>query len=229
MTATDSLTYLVRKAGVRALLNAEWDSEGWRGAETLEVSHFRPESSDHRPVTRARLLYDAQGVYVLFRVEDRYVLCTHTEYHSAVFKDACVEFFVQPKREKGYLNFEVNCGGALLLSYNEGTVRRPDGSMDSLHVPWSLASRVEIHHSMPKTVLPEVKEPVVWTIAYFVPFSLLEEYVGPLGSVPGQEWQGNFYKCAEDNSHPHWASWSPVGGKLDFHQPAFFAAIRFEV
>jgi len=33
-----------------------------------------------------------------------------------------------------------------------------------------------------------------------------EHYVGPLGPLTGQVWRGNFFKCAEDNSHPHWAA-----------------------
>ena len=220
--------YQVRMAPSRPDLDGAWDSGPWRDAETLEVAHFRPEGSDHRPVTQAKVLYDNEGLYVFFRVEDRYVLCTHTEYHGDVFKDACVEFFVQPKPDKSYLNFEINCGGTLLLNYNEGAYRRPDGSMASTHVPWDIASRVDIHPSMPKVVSPERTDPVVWTLAYFVPYSVLEEYVGPIGSPAGQEWRGNFYKCAEDNSHPHAGSWSRVEGKLDFHQPEFFAPVRFE-
>ena len=37
----------------------------------------------------------------------------------------------------------------------------------------------------------------------------------------------NFFKCADDSSHPHWASWAPIGEALNFHQPQYFAPLRF--
>jgi len=40
--------------------------------------------------------------------------------------------------------------------------------------------------------------------------------------------RGNFYKCAEDNSHPHWASWASMGGELNFHLPDRFGWFSFE-
>jgi len=138
-----------------------------------------------------------------------------------------VEFFVQPREDRGYFNFEINCGGTLLLSYQEneawkGASARPAGA-----VPWELAQGVKIYHSMPKTVEPEITEPVVWHVEYFIPFSIFEAYLGELGNPAGQAWRANFYKCAENNSQPHWASWSPIEGELNFHRPQYFAPILF--
>ena len=48
-------------------------TRAWAAAETLELAHFRPEGSDHRPRTRARLLHTGDGLCGIFRVEDRYV------------------------------------------------------------------------------------------------------------------------------------------------------------
>jgi hypothetical protein len=48
-----------------------------------------------------------------------------------------------------------------------------------------------------------------------------------LGKIGGQSWRGNFFKCAEEISHPHWASWSPVD-ELNFHLPRCFGTIHFE-
>ena len=55
----------------------------------------------------------------------------------------------------------------------------------------------------------------------------MEPYIGTIGDVRGQTWRGNFYKCGDHTSHPHWASWSPIGEQLDFHQPEFFGELRF--
>ena len=82
-------------------------------------------------------------------------------------------------------------------------------------------------HSMPCVVEPEVAEPADWVLEFAIPLKLLEKYVGPLGNVSGQEWRANFYKCGDQTSHPHWASWSPVSA-LNFHLPECFGTIKFQ-
>lgn len=60
------MRYTVRYSTVRPTLEGEWRGPIWARAETLEVTHFRPESSDHRPRTLARLLWDDHGLYGIF-------------------------------------------------------------------------------------------------------------------------------------------------------------------
>ena len=44
----------------------------------------------------------------------------------------------------------------------------------------------------------------------------------------GERWRANFFKCAENSKHPHWASWSPIGPILKFHQPNRFGELYFK-
>ncbi len=219
--------YSVQQAPVRPEGKGAWDGPAWKAAEVLEIKHFHKNSSDHRPDVRARLLYDAQGLYVIFKTKDRYVLSVNTAYQDSVCQDSCVEFFVQPKPDKGYFNFEINCGGTMLLTYIE-TPNRQDGTDRKTEpVPWDIAKNIPIFHSLPATVTPERTEPTEWIIEYFVPFSVFESCVGPLGKIPGQQWRANLYKCADKSSHPHWASWAPIGEKLSFHVPYYFGTLAF--
>jgi len=210
LSKPDTLSYTIRRAAATPRLDGDWDSPLWKRAQTITIDRFRPESSDHRPVTRARVLYDAEQLYVMFRVEDQYVRCLTTAYQGPVYEDACVEFFVQPRRDKGYFNFEMNCGGALLLRNVTDPTRIGDELTEFTNVPWRLASQIHVFHSMPQVVEPEIEDHVTWVVEYSVPFTLFEEVIGPLGDVAGQEWSGNFFKCAETNSHPHFASWAPI-------------------
>ena len=66
-----------------------------------------------------------------------------------------------------------------------------------------------------------------WRLEYFIPFSLLEKWVGSLGLVLGQQWHANLYKCGDETSHPHWAAWAPVD-EFNFHLPRCFGTIQFE-
>lgn len=198
------------------------DDPAWRTAQVAELV-YHERSCDHRPAVEARLLYDDEYLYVLFYVKDRYVKAVAQEYQGPVYLDSCVEFFVQPKPECGYFNFEVNAGGCMLLHYALGTGDPAAG----INVPQELLNGMKIHHSLPERIDPEIEDPVDWTIEYAIPLSLFEHYTGPLGPLPGQSWRGNFYKCADRTSHPHWGMWSPIGEKFSFHQTAFFGDIRF--
>jgi hypothetical protein len=165
-------------------------------------------------------------MYGIFRVQDCYVRCLRTEYHDPVWKDSCVEFFAQPMPDRGYFNFEFNCGGAFLCCHITNPEREGDGFKGFVKVPPGIGQTIHVHSSLPPRIEPEIKEPVVWTLSFFIPFALFEHYAGPLGALPGQVWRGNFFKCAEENSHPHWASWSPVD-ELNFHRPNCFGSLRF--
>ena len=90
-------TYRIQPADGIPALNSGWDSPEWARADTVTLTHFRPEGSSHRPRTSARLLYNNDGLYGMFHVEDRYVVCRHTKYMDPVYTDSCVEFFVTPK------------------------------------------------------------------------------------------------------------------------------------
>jgi len=216
-------------------LEAAWQSTAWSHAQTLAVDRFHAKPDPLYPNTQARLLYDDAGIHVFFRVEDRYVRSVITAYQGPVSRDACVEFFMEPDGQRGYLNIEVNAGGTLLMKYHDprlrpGAEESPPGFRLVL-VPWEQAQRVRIHHSLPKVVDPEITTPVVWHVQYFVPFEILESHLGPLRPLSGRRWRANFYKISAATSHPHRATWAPIppdARAAGFHQPRFFAPIRFE-
>jgi hypothetical protein len=210
-----------------AYLSREWDDPVWSSIPALEVAAFRPESSDHRPRTLARLAYTPDALWGIFRVADRYVRCTHVGYGAEVWKDSCVEIFVQPIAGAGYMNFEFNCGGSFLCSHVIDPTRTDAGGLaDARPLPVETAAQVSVTASLPRVVEPETSRPVVWTLAFRIPIGVLEACVGSIDNPAGQTWRGNLYKCAEEVSHPHWAAWSPVDA-LNFHLPACFGGLTF--
>ncbi|HVM48357.1 MAG TPA: carbohydrate-binding family 9-like protein [Candidatus Acidoferrum sp.] len=221
------MRYTVRRAEAPPPLAPNWDDPAWRTAETLELRHFRPESSDHHPRTFARLLHSGSGLHGIFQVHDRHVRCVRTAYFDQVWKDSCVEFFVQPRPDRGYFNLECNCGGAHLCSYITNPERTPDGFKEFTKLPASIGGRIQVRSSLPPRIEPEITEPVVWTLAFYAPFELFEAYVGALEPVSGQAWRANFHKCADESSHPHWGTWAPLEA-LNFHDPKCFGSLAFE-
>jgi hypothetical protein len=227
LTASPLPNYPVRRASPGLPLSVDWDGPGWAPAQTLELACFRPEGSPHRPRTRARLLYDDERLFGIFRVEDRYVRSRHTRYGDPVYRDSCVEIFLEPRPGQGYLNFECNAGGTLLASHVRDPERTAAGFRDFAPLSAAEARRVAVASSLPPVVDPEVAAPLTWTLAFALPLGLLEARVGPLGPLAGQVWRANLYKCGDDTSHPHWASWSPLTER-NFHLPACFGTLRFE-
>jgi hypothetical protein len=220
------MEYTARFVSEAPSLNAAWEEPCWQQAEKLEVASFRREGTNHRPQTSARLLYGARGLHGIFRVQDRYVRCLRMDYNDSVWRDSCVEFFVEPRANRGYFNFEFNCGGAFLCSHIINPERTPEGFKKWTRVPAKLGQSIAVHTSLPRRIEAEIQDPIVWTLSFFIPFGLFEHYLGPLGDPSGQVWRGNFFKCADESSHPHWASWAPID-EFNFHRPNCFGVIRF--
>jgi len=219
-------SYTIRRAEGAPPLVADFDAPAWRDVPSLAVDEFRPESSDHRPSTAVKVQYTDDALYLVYRVEDRYVRAVSPGYNAGVCTDSCVEFFVRPKPDAGYLNFEMNCGGTLLCYFVEDWRRKPGGFEKFTPVSEDLGRAVEIATTMPPRVDPEIAEATTWSLALRLPLTLLENFVGELGALSGQTWRANFYKCGDDTSHPHWAAWSPVR-ELNFHDPDCFGEVTF--
>lgn len=217
-------TYHVRKIPEPVDIAADWDSPGWKNVETIRINRFRPEGSDHHPVVACRLQHDGRGFYGLFQVRDNYIRSVATEHNSSVCQDSCVEFFVEPPGRQGYLNFEFNCGGTMLIYHVVDCTRTETGFKEWSPVSESEAASVRVFHTMPKVVDPESTVEQTWRLGFFIPFTLFESRIKGLKADSGVTWRGNFYKCGDDTSHPHWASWNPVSA-LNFHLPECFGDI----
>jgi hypothetical protein len=221
-------TYLVHRSPAAGKTSGNWDGPVWKNADVLSISNYLPQSSSHRPVTHVKLLHDATSVRLIYKVSDRYVHCTRTEYQSDVWNDSCVEWFAQPKAGRGYFNFEINCIGTLHVHYVEDPTRAAGGKLKkSTPVPYETGTLVEVYHSIPSAIDPEIAEPLEWTIEMKVPLTFFEPFIGPVGPLSGKTWRANFNKCADQTSHPTWATWSPVS-ELNFHRPDEFGTIVFE-
>lgn len=220
------MTYTIEATTAAPPLNAEWSSPAWNSAATAELEHLRQESSDHRPRVSLRLLHDEEAIYGIYQVHDRYVRVQHKGYQAPVCQDACVEFFFKPPVGEGYFNLEMNAGGAHLFSYVRNFRRCEGGFVDFTPVAPEHGRLVQLRGNMPARVEPEIATPVTWYMQFVLPFAALEPYCGSLAGHRGQgaAWSGNFFKCGDACSHPHWLSWAPIS-VLNFHLPALFASI----
>jgi hypothetical protein len=223
----DSLTYHVARAPAAVALDASWDGDFWKPVKSLELKHFMGERPEHFPKVQAKLVYDDHAVYVIFLVDDRFVRAVAEKHQDAVYLDSCVEFFFTPDADsaQGYFNLEMNCGGTMLFHYQHSP------GQDSVPLSVEELSEIDVSHSLPKIVDPEITDPTSWTVSYRLPIDLLRKYLPARlqRPAPGVTWRANFYKCADSTSHPHWLTWSPVTfERPDFHRPQSFGTLVFE-
>lgn len=195
------------------------DAIDFASAEKGRVTVVRPESNGYAPETCFSVLHDGQALYVQFCVKEMYVRSVQTAYQSPVYTDSCVEFFVQPVTGKGYFNIEINAGGTLLASYIEDPTRRPGGFAKWTPMDAAWGRQVEISSSLPRVVDPE--QAAEWILQVRLPWSLFERFTGPITEM---NWRGNFYKCGNATSHPHWVSWAPLSAR-NFHLPECFGSL----
>lgn len=222
------MRYFIRRTTKAVDLDAPWNSDIWEQADTLEIKNFfdTPKSGNFHPATECRVLYDADGIYLLYNVKDYYVKSTKTNLNESVCHDSCVEFFVAPAGNGSYINFEFNCGGNMLASNVKDWTRMPGGFADYQLLNDGDAAEIEIFHTMPTVVDPEIIGDTEWRLGVFIPFTVLCRYTNCPVPETGTVWRGNFYKCGDQTSNPHWATWAPVT-ELNFHLPQCYQALEF--
>ena len=220
------MRYEVNRVDQPITIDAGWDKPAWQKVQPLELTYYMGDKPAHFPRVQAKVAYDAANLYVIFRVKDNYVRAVAQKHQDMVCRDSCVEFFFAPGTDvtKGYFNLETNCGGTMLMHFV--TVPRKDNKP----VSDELLDQIDIAHSQPKIVNPEVAEPTVWTLEYRLPLALAAHYLPNAPKpAPGVEWRANFFKCADQTSHPHWLTWSKVERpRPDFHVPEYFGTIVFK-
>ena len=218
------MTYIIKKISDDFVFEEDWNNPVWDKAEVALLEQVREESSNHIPKVEAKVLYNKNGFFVRFDVDDQYVRIVNTEFQGMVCEDSCVEFFGKPKGAKSYLNFEMNAGGTLLCFDIKDHTRAVNGFKDFRRLVPEDVKNMVIYHTMPAKLDAEITEKVKWSVMYFAPFEMFNLDKAP---VSGDIWVGNFFKCADKCSHPHWITYFPVY-ELNFHLPECFGELILE-
>jgi hypothetical protein len=194
----------------------------WRTIPVLKINHYLWLDNDYRPLVEVRLGYSRQNLYVHFDVFEAKVRVRFTRFQDPVYKDSCVEFFVDPFPDKkvGYINFETNALGSLLVAVGPDRKRRtpiPPADLAHFDIVSSIKRPISGYHGAE-----------FWTLVYKLPLSLFEKYYRSK-MIAGHVARANFYKCGDETETPHFGAWSPVQTpQPDFHRPEFFGRLVFE-
>lgn len=196
----------------------------WNALPRLAVASYHARSSAHRPAVDVQLGHSGDRLHLRFIVHDRYVLSRATACNAMVSKDSCVEMFFEPVPGMGYFNLEMNAGGTVLCYHITDARRIPDGFAAFSPLTAEELGGIAIVSTLPRTIDPEIVTPLDWALCAHIPLAPFAHRLGRALPVPGR-WRGNFFKCADESSYPHWASWSPIGQELNFHVPDRFGVL----
>jgi hypothetical protein len=220
-----SSKYFAKPLKNKPVIDAVWDKPVWKRIGLIPIARHMGSLPAFVPTVEAKMAYDQDNVYVIFRVKDRFVQSRILEYNGSVSTESCVEFFFAPdeNRPLSYFNLEINAGGTPLIFY----ITKPMSEVQKLKK--EEIDQIEIAHSLPRVVYPEIQEPVTWTIECRIPISLLEKYTTVTRPEKGAQWKGNFYKTGSRTSNPNYMTWAYVDfPRPNFHLPQYFGTIHFK-
>lgn len=181
---------------------------------TIQSLNWKKDFPYH-PLTAFSIGHSKTHLYMDFFVRCNYLRAVNYENNSPVSQDSCVEFFVSPKCDEHYWNFEFNCIGTINASHR--TERKNPTRLTSDEL-----GRVKRYASCGNRPFNEIEGLFAWNLTIAIPFDLIGiDYNNTPVKI-----KGNFYKCASATSLPHYLSWNPIKtDKPDFHRPEFFGDI----
>ncbi len=174
----------------------------------------------YRPEVSFRIFHNDEFLFIEYEVDEKCTAALEVTDGNDVYKDSCVEFFVQPEGDGHYYNFEWNAIGTLCFS-------RRTGRFDPEHASAAILEGVYKSSTYGRRPFEEIKGENRWSLRVAIPHGAL--FGGEIGTWHGARLRGNFYKCGDALSTPHYLTWAPISiPNPDYHRPEFFQPILCE-
>lgn len=169
------------------------------------------------PIVRARIAHTGSAIVLNYKVRELSARAVNGTDNGSVWEDSCVEFFFKRKGMQEYFNIEANCIGTILIASGPDRNNRKFLSSDKLQT-------IERYSSLGTDTFEEKSAPDEWELSLIIPAKIFG-----ITSLRNQEFEGNFYKCGDMLSDPHFLSWNVIETSTpDFHRPEFFGKLIFK-
>lgn len=202
----ESPSVTIHRASGKISIDGNLDEPDWARAATvgpfLVYPTHEPETGE---TTEARMLWDAENLYIAFKTADRNILASRTRRYEDVFNDDCVEAFLSPFPDtpRIYTNIEVN---ALATFLSEIHLDRPDPALEKMprvipsrytpkpgHYLWSPPG-LELGREHVGTINDETDVDSWWAIELGIPFSAFRHLGMKHPPAAGTVWRFNLYR-----------------------------------
>ena len=221
VTAQSSVPrYEIKRAAAPPAIDGSLDEAAWRNAPVVVLQFLWESQTGPKQSTRARLLWDAQALYVGFDADDADITAQFLERDDPTYRDDAVEIFINPnpQQEAVYYGFEMNARGVLYdyLNYNSRTLfKRFD------------ATGVKIATSLRGSLNDRTDTDRGWSLEAVIPWPNFEE-LSRRPPVAGTVWKANFNRWDGVQPNRRMSIWSdPQNSESWPHVPSRFGEIVF--
>jgi hypothetical protein len=213
--------YEVKRAASPITIDGKLDDAAWSRASPPVALQFLWESqTGAKQKTAARLLWDAQALYVAFDADDADITARFLQRDDPTYRDDAVEIFINPApgQEALYYGFEMNARGVLYdyLNYNSRTLFK---RFDATGVTIATALRGTLND--PKDVDSG------WSLEAAIPWPNFEE-LSRRPPAPGTVWKANLNRWDGIEPNRRMSIWSDPQNTTSWpHVPSRFGEIVF--
>jgi hypothetical protein len=212
--------YEVKRTGARPAIDGRLDEAAWAAAPVALLQFLWESQTGPKQMTRVRLLWDAEALYVGFDADDADITAQFLERDDPTYRDDAVEIFINPdpRQEAVYYGFEMNARGVLYdyLNYNSRTLfKRFDatGMRIATGLRGSLDNRSDTDTG--------------WTLEAMIPWPNFEE-LSRRPPVAGTVWRMNFNRWDGVQPNRRMSIWSdPQNTESWPHVPSRFGEVVF--
>ena len=218
----DPPRYSIHRAASPIVVDGRADEADWRAAPDVGNFRFAWWTQGKREQTQAKLLWDDQSLYVLFKCQDAHVWGEHTRRDSPVYRDDCVELFTAPNpaRPHDYFNFEMNVRRAMLDQHH------PKGAGVDVEREWN-SEGVRIAVTVDGTLNDDGDTDRGWILEAAIPLTNFSSVARHTPPRPGDVWHLNLNRLG-GKTNPQFSQWSPSKTeKPQFHAPDDFGRVVF--
>ncbi|QDU66832.1 carbohydrate-binding family 9-like protein [Engelhardtia mirabilis] len=229
--------YTAKRAAETFEIDGDLTKKAWAAAEWTEdfVDIEGPLKPEPRHRTRAKLLWDAQHLYIAAELVEPHLWATLTERDAVIFHDNDFEVFLNPSCDGlNYYELEVNALGTVW----DLVLRKPyrmGGPADSEWRIEGLRTAVQLDG----TLNDPTDTDRGWTVEIAIPFAALGIHTEtPAAPEVGDRWLLNFsrvqwdlevhegaYRKVPKTPEHNWV-WSPQG-MVDMHLPLRWGWLHF--
>jgi len=212
--------YDVRRAPAPLTIDGRLNEPAWAATSAMTLQFLWESQTGPKQMTRARLLWDAQALYVGFDADDTDITAQFQQRDDPTFRDDAVEIFINPdpKQETVYYGFEMNARGVLYdyLNYNSRTLfKRFDAT--GVQIATSLRGSLNVRNDTDSG----------WSLEAMIPWGNFEE-LSRRPPVAGTVWKANLNRWDGVQPNRRMSIWSdPQNSESWPHVPARFGEIVF--
>jgi hypothetical protein len=213
--------YAVKRAPSPITIDGKLDDRAWAAAtEPIQLQFLWDAQTGAKQATLARLLWDADALYVGYDVEDADITAQFTERDDPTYRDDAVEIFINPNpaQEAVYYGFEWNARGVMYdyLNYNSRTLfKRFD------------ATGVKVATSLRGTLNQRADTDKGWSLEAAIPWVNFEE-LSRRPPAAGAIWKANVNRWDGVEPSRRMSIWSDPQQPTPWpHVPARFGELVF--